>query len=204
VAALPALLFFAGHTQDDMPGQIELARRQHSRLRIDFAGPLGGDERLLRVLEDRLAPAEVDEDGAVLLVGRGSLYSAANADLFRTARLLWDRNRYGWVEASFVSLAPPDVSAGIERCARLGARRVVVIPFFLNTGVLVKRIGQQATHAGLPVQIAPHLGLHPLITDILLDRLAQARAGECPCRAAEGCRIPSLTCPRGEPCLLPA
>jgi len=203
VTALPALLFFAGHTQEDMPAEVARAQARHPELRISFAGPLGTDERLPRALEDRLAPFEPGADTAVLLVGRGSLFSEANADLFKTARMLWDRNHFGWAEAAFVSIAPPSVPEGIERCLRLGAKRVVVAPYFLNTGVLVKRIAQQA-RASLPgVSVAGHLGLHPLVIETLLDRLAQARAGVCPCQAAAGCRIPSMSCSRVE-CLLPA
>jgi sirohydrochlorin cobaltochelatase len=202
IVALPALLFFAGHTQDDMPGETARAQKRHAGLRIALAGPLGSDERLLSAVEDRLRPFALDEDSAVLLVGRGSLYSDANADLFKTARMLWDRNRYGWVEAAFVSLAPPDVATGVERCRRLGARRVVVIPYFLNTGVLVKRIGRQALAAG--AEVAPHLGGHELVVEVLLDRLGQARAGECPCRAASGCRVPGWSRARGAECLQPA
>lgn len=202
LVALPALLFFAGHTQDDMPGEVAKAAARHPALNIRLAGPLGTDERLLGALEDRLTPLDVDEDAAVLLVGRGSLHSPANADLFKTARMLWDRNRYGWVEGAFVSLAPPDVAAGIERCVRLGAKRVAVIPYFLNTGVLVKRITQQAVHAAAKVQVASHLGVHPLVTQVLLERLEQARTGACPCRAAEGCRIPFVSCSKGASCLL--
>jgi sirohydrochlorin cobaltochelatase len=203
VAALPALLFFAGHTQEDMPAEVVRARSRHPEMRITLAGPLGTDERLLQALEDRLEPFEPDEHTAVLLVGRGSLFSDANADLFKTARMLWDRNGFGWVEAAFVSIAPPGVPEGIERCLRLGAKRVVVAPYFLNTGVLVKRIAQQA-RATLPdVRLAEHLGVHPLVIEALLDRVVQARAGVCPCQAAGGCRIPSMSCSRME-CLLPA
>lgn len=203
VVALPALLFFAGHTQDDMPAEVARAQARHPEMRISFAGPLGIDVRVLRALEDRLEPFEPDEDTAVLLVGRGSSFSEANADLFKTARMLWDRNHFGWAEAAFVSIAPPDVVTGIERCLRLGAKRVVVAPYFLNTGVLVKRIAQQARATLSSVRLAQHLGLHPLVIETLLDRLSQARAGVCPCQAAAGCRIPSMSCSRVE-CLLPA
>jgi len=201
LVALPALLHFAGHTRDDMPDQVQLARARHPELRITLAGPLGIDERLLGAVEERLAPMEGDEDTAVLLVGRGSTNSEANADLFKTARLLWDRNRFGWVEAGFVSLAPPGVMAGIERCFRLGARRVIVMPYFLNTGVLVKRIRQQAAQVSAGIEVAEHLGAHPLVVDVLIERLEQARAGVCACQAASGCRIPSLQCGRGALCL---
>ena len=201
VVGLPALLHFGGHSREDIPGEIKRAQARHPHLRIALAGPLGYEERLLRTVEERLAPFPQDEDTALLLVGRGSLNSEANADLFKAARLLWDRNRLGWVEAAFVSVSPPGVPEGIERCARLGAKRVIVAPYFLNTGVLVKRIGQQAHHATAEVQMAPHLGLHPLVYDVLLERLRQARAGLCPCQAASGCRIPEWECPRGAACL---
>jgi sirohydrochlorin cobaltochelatase len=202
VTVLPALLFFAGHTRDDVPEQLAQARRRHPDLKVNLAGPLGMDDRLLLTLEDRLAPFEQRPDTAVLLVGRGSLTSEANADLHKTARMLWDRNGFGWIEAAFVSVAPPSVAKGVERCRRLGAERVVVAPYFLNTGVLVKRIISQALAAG--AEPAPHLGVHALILEMLLQRLVEARAGLCPCQAAQGCRMPELRCHRGAACLAAA
>lgn len=198
--ALPLLLHFAGHSKNDMPGQVHLARSRLPALDITLAGPLGMDERLLELLEERLMPFEPDEDAAVLLVGRGSSDPEANADLCKLARLLWERNRFGWVEAGFVSLAPPGVAAGIQRCLRLGARRVIVLPYFLCTGVLVKRIRQQAMECEGVINVAPHLGVHPLVLDLLVERLAQARAGLCVCLAATGCRIPNSMCGRGALC----
>jgi sirohydrochlorin cobaltochelatase len=203
VVGLPALLFFAGHTQRDIPAEVARARARHPRMEISLAGPIGADERMLQALEDRLAPHRPASDTAVLLVGRGSLVSEANADLFKTARMLWDRNQFGWVETAFVSVAPPGVPQGVERCLRLGAKRVVVAPYFLNTGVLVKRIAQQARAALQTAEVSDHLGLHPLVIDALIERLAKATAGVCPCQAAAGCRIPSMNCSRVE-CLLPA
>jgi sirohydrochlorin cobaltochelatase len=198
VVALPALLHFAGHTRDDIPAQVGLARSLHPSLDIRLAGPLGYEERMLAALADRVSGLAGGPEAALLVVGRGSFNSEANADLFKGARLMWDRGGFGIVEAAFVSLAPPGVAAGIERCRRLGARQVVVAPYFLNTGVLVKRIGEQARAAG--AEVAPHLGLHPLVLDVLLDRLAQARAGLCPCVAAGGCRLPEAACPHELAC----
>ncbi|MBV8084909.1 MAG: sirohydrochlorin chelatase [Chloroflexi bacterium] len=202
VTVLPALLFFAGHTREDVPAELEAARARHPGLQVRVAGPLGADERLLEVVEARLEPFEQTAASAVLLVGRGSLVSEANADLYKTARMLWDRNQFGAVEAAFVSVAPPGVAEGVERCRQLGAREVIVAPYFVNTGVLVKRIAEQALAAG--GQPAQHLGVHPLLVDVLVQRLAEARAGLCPCQAGHGCRIPELRCPRGASCLAAA
>ena len=204
IVALPILLFFAGHTRHDIPREVLAAQSRHPNVGISVAGPLAIDDRLLSAVEDRLRPFGQDADSAVLLVGRGSLNSEANADLHKTARMLWDRNGYGAVEASFISVALPGVPAGIERCVRLGARRVVVMPYFLNTGVLVKRIATQAHHPAVDVRVAGHLGLHENVFEVLLQRVDQARSGDCPCRAATGCRIPQLSCSKGLACLAPA
>lgn len=200
VVALPALLHFAGHAKEDMPAQVQEARRFNPGMDITLAGPFGQDPRLLQVLEDRLSPYDGDADTAVLLVGRGSSDAESNADLFKLARLLWDRNRFGWVEAAFVSLAAPGVAAGVHRCLRLGAQRVIVLPYFLCTGVLVKRIAEQARQVHGDIQVAAHLGMHELILDILMDRLAQARAGLCACVASGGCRLPKSECGREALC----
>ncbi|WP_059009434.1 sirohydrochlorin chelatase [Streptomyces specialis] len=76
--------------------------------------------------------------------GRGSTDPDANAEGFKAARLLWEGRGYAGVETAFVSLAAPDVAAGLDRCRALGARRVVVLPYFLFTGVLPERVREQA------------------------------------------------------------
>lgn len=200
VVCLPVLLFFAGHTRDDVPEAIDQAERAHPGMRVRVGGPLGIDPRLLGVVEDRLAPFGQDASTAVLLVARGSLNSEANADLHKMARMLWDRNRFGWVEAAFVSVAPPDVRTGLERCVALGAKRVLVAPYFLNTGVLVKRIAQQAQHPVVDVKTVHHLGLHEDVFAVLEQRLDEARRGLCPCRAGMGCRLPGVRCSWGTEC----
>jgi len=57
----------------------------------------------------------------------------------------------------------------------LGARRVLVVPYFVNTGVLVRRIRQQVTAARLfypivDIAVAPHFGPDPRLVAALLDR----------------------------------
>ena len=49
------------------------------------------------------------------------------------------------VEPAFVSLAEPSVPAALERCRLLGATKIVVVPYFLFTGVLVDRIADRLT-----------------------------------------------------------
>lgn len=80
----------------------------------------------------------------VLLVGAGSPEPADNAEVARTARLLWEGRGYAGVETAFLTTAAPDVPAGLERCARLGARRIVLLTCFPADAALEERVAQQA------------------------------------------------------------
>jgi sirohydrochlorin cobaltochelatase len=126
----------------------------------------------------RAAPA-ADPATTVLLVGRGSTQPRANADLYATARLFQERGLYAQVEVCFVSLAPPCVFAGVRRCVVLGARRLLVVPYFINTGLLVRRISAQVAAARLfypdtAMFVAAHFGPDPKLIGALVDRAREA------------------------------
>ncbi len=193
VLALPALLHFGIHGTTDMPAVVAEARRRYPAVEIRLAPPLSGHENLFTLVAARCAAAEARlarGDGrllptceagpapaatAVLLVGRGSTCPRANADLRTFAQQFQQRSAYRAVEVCFVSLAPPSVPAGLRRCVARGARRILVIPYFVNTGLLVRRIAYQValTHLFYPtleVAVALHLGVDALLVAALLDR----------------------------------
>ena len=89
---------------------------------------------------------------------------------------------FGWAEAAFSGVAHPRVGAALDRAALLGFRRIVVFPYFLFTGVLVKRIYAEtdAAAARFP-QIAfvkaRYLRDHPKVIEAFLDRIDECETG---------------------------
>jgi sirohydrochlorin cobaltochelatase len=123
------------------------------------------------------------EETAVLLVGRGSTDPDANAEVCKVARLLQEGRSYAFVEPAFVSLAQPDVAGGLARCRALGARRIVVAPYFLFDGVLPRRVGDQARafaaeHPDVEVAVAGHLGDTDALAGLVVERYREALAGD--------------------------
>lgn len=180
ILAAPILLFPAGHARQDMPYEIATAHRRYPSTEIVEVPYLGFHETLLDLVNERVRatlPAKAAPvRTAVLLVGRGSTHPAANAALFTTARLLWESGTWDQVEAAFVSLTLPAVSSGIDRCVAFGAERVIVVPYFLNTGVLVKRIGEQAAeararHSGREILVARHFGVDTRLVELIAGRI---------------------------------
>lgn len=163
----PTALLSAGHGTHDDGGAARHAPAE------DLGEPLAPYPGVLDALDRRLAEA-LGRAGAarrpadraavtVLLAGRGSRDPAANAEVHKAARLLWEGRGYAGVETAFVSQAAPDVPAGLERCRLLGARRIVVLPFFVSGGALLERARQQvegwsAAHPELDVRCADAIG----------------------------------------------
>jgi sirohydrochlorin ferrochelatase len=120
---------------------------------------------------------------ALLLIAHGSRQDEANADLYHVVEALRRRAGFDVVEASFLELAEPDIELGAATCVAQGARRVVLLPYFLSAGVHVRRDLASARdtlaarHAGVEFRLAEPLGRHPLLLDVLAERAAQALEG---------------------------
>jgi sirohydrochlorin cobaltochelatase len=186
LAAVPLVLVAAGHGKGDIPAalQREVLRDPGSGYR--FGRPLGPHPVLLDLLAARIAAAlgpDPADDVAVLLVGRGSTDPDANAEVCKVARLLAEGRPYALVETAFVSLTWPNVPDGIARCQALGARRIVVAPYFLFDGVLPRRVvrqarGHAAEHPDLDVRCARHLGDCDELADLVAERYREALHGD--------------------------
>ncbi len=196
---VPVLLHTAMHAQTDVPALVERGAARHPGLSMRVAPPLTAETMLLDIVEERIRASEASskppshDATTVLLVGRGSNHPAANAEFFRTGRLLAERMGRQ-VECGFVSLASPDVPTALERCLRLEAQRVVVAPYFVNTGILVKRIAAQvaafgADHPGLELIVTPHLGVHAGLVQLLRERVLDG-AGTSALASAEPMHCP--------------
>ena len=165
VAAIPYFLFAGAHVKHDIPREIDEERKKHPSMDIQLGRHLGLDPALLHAMADRLGPVE---DHAVLLVGRGSLEPEPIADMAAVARNFAELRGLPFVEHCFIALAPPDLPTGIANCRARGAKRVTVVPYFLLTGVLVKRIERISRELG--AQVRPHLGLHQELVEMVHER----------------------------------
>jgi sirohydrochlorin cobaltochelatase len=180
------MLVAAGHAKGDIPAAITREQTRHPGLTYRYARPLGPHPVLLDLLDARLADAiEPAERAAttVVLVGRGSTDPDANAEHAKVARLLYERRGLAGVEAAFISLAEPGVPAALERAQRLGAERIVVLPYFLFPGVLPSRTCKQAAdwaaaHPDVDVRCADVIGVSDALADLVLARAHEARYGD--------------------------
>lgn len=186
MVAVPLVLVGAGHGKGDIPAALEREVRRHPGTSYTFGRPLGPHPILLDLLAERIAevmPEQEWAETAVVLVGRGSTDPDANAEVGKMARLLQETRGFATVETAFISLARPNVPEGIERARLLGAKRVVVAPYFLFDGVLPQRVVTQSreyaeAHPGVHVAIAGYLGDCDSLADLVIERYHEAMVGD--------------------------
>ena len=188
IVALPLFLGPAGHQKNDVPAVINWARTEWPQLTIHYGTPLGAQYPLVSVLSDRLDEVLADatsefpvEETAVIVMGRGSRDPDSNSDVPKLARLLYEGCDFLWVETAYFSLAKPSLPDVIARCAKLGARRVVVLPYLLFTGRIHQQATEQAEAAakacGIDVLMANYLFPHPQLLDAIVQRYEEAVEG---------------------------
>ena len=184
MVAVPLMLSAAGHAKGDIPAALARERTRHPGLSWTYARPLGPHPVLLDLLAARISEVAPSSPApAVLVVGRGTSDPDANADVVKTARLLWEGRAYPLAETAFVSLTRPSVTEGLDRCRLLGARQIVVARYFLFPGVLPDRVVSQAeafaaAHPELDIRCTDVLGDCDEIAGLVYERYHEALSGD--------------------------
>jgi sirohydrochlorin cobaltochelatase len=190
ILAIPGMLFAAGHAKNDIPSVLNTYQAQYPQVAIDYGRELAIDSKLLGAAATRIEEALAQAGDAVprhetllMVVGRGASDPDANSNVAKVMRMLWEGFGFGWGETCYSGVTFPLVKPGLEHAARLGYRRIVVFPYFLFTGILVKRIYEHtdlvaAQHPEIEFVKAPYLKDHPLVLDSFAERVQEMLTGE--------------------------
>ena len=194
IVAVPVILLAASHVKLEIPEFLDDARDRYPHLDIVYGRNIGLHERLLDLLVERFQevfwdrdeptpPTQSLGDTAIVLLGRGSSDPDANGDVYKIARVLWERTGVLTVETCFTGITHPRLPEGVSRAIQLGAKRVVVIPYFLFTGILIKRMHNhlndlQQQFPEVSLQMSGYFGFHSILREVVLDRVAEAQQGQ--------------------------
>jgi sirohydrochlorin ferrochelatase len=94
------------------------------------------------------------------------------------------------VEAAFLELGTPDLTGATALLIARGAKRIVVIPYFLTLGTHMQRdlprlaLDASRAHGDIEMQITSPLDGHPALVQALLDRASEALAAPIPVNPA--------------------
>ncbi len=187
ISALPILLFAARHNKFDVTNELDRARARHPQVKFYYGRHFGITQGILDLWRDRLAeldqPSILRQDTVLLFVGRGSSDPDANSDVYKMARLLWEGSGYQTIETCFIGITHPRLEEGFRRARLYEPKRIIVLPYFLFTGVLVKKIfnitaQQQEQYPEISMTCLPEMGIQPQLLSVLREREIETQLGQ--------------------------
>ena len=189
IVMVPGILFAASHGKNDMPVELLSVKPEFPEVEFHYGGPMGIHPLLLKLFQERIISAEAQSaqmiprhESLLVVVGRGTTDPDVNSNVNKIARMVEEGMGFGSSYVCYSGTAKPLVADGIARAAQMGYRRVVVIPYFLFTGILIKRIYSaideiQPKFPDVEVLKAGYLGVHPHVTDVWIEKAREALVG---------------------------
>ncbi len=192
LSVLPILLFAARHNKFDVTNELDRARARYPQLKFHYGRHFGITPGIIELWQQRLAELDKPEynpqgisraDTVLLFVGRGSSDPDANSDVYKLARIIWEGSGYSTVETCFIGITHPRLEEGFRRARLYQPKRIIVLPYFLFTGALVKKIfnitaQQQEAHPDISITCLPEMGLHPQLFSVLRSREIETQLGQ--------------------------
>ncbi|WP_100407074.1 sirohydrochlorin chelatase [Bacillus solitudinis] len=187
IALVPMMFFAAGHSKIHIPDMIQKAQSKYPLITFTYGRPIMSHPVMVDILKGRLEDAgfqdaEQNQETSLLLVGRGSSDVDANSELYKISRILSERLNRVNVELSFIGVTSPTVEEGVERCKKLGASSIYIIPYFFFSGILMDRMEEKLQvfkhdYAEVSFVMTDFVGFHPQLVDIFKERAEEALAG---------------------------
>jgi sirohydrochlorin ferrochelatase len=113
----------------------------------------------------------------VLMIAHGSRRPEANLDQVKLKNMVESAYPQARFETAYLELTEPTIPQGLDLLIESGVKEIVMFPYFLSMGVHVvddleeHRQHYTSQHPDCKFKIAPPLGLHPLMIEIVKERL---------------------------------
>ncbi|MEM8591973.1 MAG: sirohydrochlorin chelatase [Pseudomonadota bacterium] len=191
ILAVPGMLFAATHAKNDIPSVLTTYQEKHAGLTVKYGRELGLHPQMIAAFQARILEAlgldHVHDgdlyDTMLVVVGRGTSDTLANAEAARLTRIVAENMGFGWAETVYSGVTFPSVGRGLEMALKLGYKRIVVAPYFLFSGRLIDRIYAYvdrvaATAPGVEFLKAHYLADQAHVIDTFVERITEAETGE--------------------------
>jgi len=186
VIVVPLILGAAGHVKMEIPHHIAHARKRHPKVEFVMAKHLGATDKIFNALKSELSKAMLALDApdaknsGVVLLARGSSDRVANGEIAKIARWLFEETEHEMVDLAFTGITFPKVETVVQRQVACGMKQVIVLPYYLYTGVLIERITRQVQrlreqYPTVAFGLGCYIGFDDAIYDLLDERVADAK-----------------------------
>jgi sirohydrochlorin ferrochelatase len=118
---------------------------------------------------------------AVIILGHGSRGDGNDAAVKGIVAAIRERVSSDIVEYAFLQYAKPTPDEALDSCIRQGAKKIVIIPFFMQSGVHVTKDipvfldSARKQHPAVDIRVTDYVGTHPLMEQIVADLINKSK-----------------------------
>lgn len=186
VVVVPLILGAAAHVKMEIPHHIADARKRHPHVDFIMTKHLGAVDKVLTALKSQLKQAMLALDvpdaknTGVVLLARGSSDRVANGEIAKMARWLFETTDHEMVDVAFTGITYPKIETVVQRQVACGMKQIIVLPYYLFTGVLIERIERQVErlegqYPDIAFGLGGYIGFDDAIYTLLDERVAEAK-----------------------------
>jgi sirohydrochlorin ferrochelatase len=132
------------------------------------------------MVRNSISGVERTTNEAIILLGHGSRVPDAGNDMEEVAKRLRQKYNYQIVEICHMSRLGPHFPESFEKCVQQGATKVMVIPYFLHTGLhvlldipeMMQKEARKFPHVKLI--LGKSLGFDESFVDLIHDRIKES------------------------------
>ena len=190
IVAVPGMLFAATHAKNDIPSVLTTYQGKHQHLKISYGRELALHPQMIAAFEARILQALGRDhvhpgdlyNTMLVVVGRGTSDTYANAEAAKLTRIVTENLGFGWSETVYSGVTFPSVGKGLEMALKLGYKDIVVAPYFLFSGKLIDRIYNYVDRVALTAPDVNFFKAHYLadqnhVISTFVDRIKEAKIG---------------------------
>ncbi len=200
VLVVPLILNAAGHVKMEIPEHLQQARQRHPNVEFIYAQHLGVNMSTLKLLKRRLGQTTESiatpdpKTTGVIILGRGSSDKIANGEVAKLSRWLLEETDHELIDIAFTGITYPRLETVVQRQVKLGMSQIVILPYYLFTGTLIKRIAEQLNYLQqqypqIRFALGDYLGFEDEIYDLLDDKVKELQEDKTdkPMMECDGC-----------------
>ncbi|RFM32949.1 sirohydrochlorin chelatase [Chitinophaga silvisoli] len=184
ILAIPAILFAGAHAKNDIPYEMNTLQHQYEGLTIRLGRHIGITPAILKLAQKLILAAGGTgdlSDACLLVIGRGTSDPDANADVAKMTRMLWEGMGFGFATTAYIGVTKPLLQEALPIVNLLPYKRVIALPVFLFTGILLKKIYGQLeeyrSQTDKEILYTPGFECDELLLETIDERIREVEIG---------------------------
>ena len=171
ILVVPVLLFAAAHYKRDIPVELAVIQERHPEVLFHLTRPLDLHTKMIELVIKRIGEKRINQDGILLLVGRGSSDPEPILKLREIGQYIHQQLNVP-VYTSFLTAGQPEFKSELKKLQEEN-NKIYVVPYLLFTGMLLKRMEREVATSHKEVILCNPLRYDSLMKEVLLERMAE-------------------------------